>query len=81
MPILGDALDEAGCTSEDILNHCRGRMCRTCDGLGKLYTFDPYKMESEEHDCGRCKGTGRLEIKGGPHVRGCWVLDLILGKH
>jgi hypothetical protein len=41
MPILADALQDAGCDSEDILNHCR----------------DP-----------------------GEHVRGCWVVDLILGK-
>lgn len=41
MPILGDALEEAGCTDEAILSHCRGP---------------------------------------GPHVRGCWVVDLLLGK-
>jgi hypothetical protein len=41
MPILVDALQEAGCESEDILAHCRGP---------------------------------------GPHVRGCWVVDLVLGK-
>jgi hypothetical protein len=41
LPILADALQDAGCTDEDILNHCR------------------------------C---------GGPHTRGCWVVDLILGK-
>jgi hypothetical protein len=41
MPILADALQDAGCDSEDVLNHCRGP---------------------------------------GPHVRGCWVVDLVLGK-
>lgn len=42
MPILADALEEAGCTNLDILNHCR---------------------------------------KPGEHVRGCWVVDAILGKN
>jgi hypothetical protein len=41
LPILADALEEAGCTDAEILTHCRGP---------------------------------------GPHVRGCWVVDLILGK-
>jgi hypothetical protein len=41
LPILADALEDAGCTDAAILGHCRGP---------------------------------------GPHVRGCWVVDLILGK-
>jgi hypothetical protein len=41
MPILADALLDAGCDDEDILSHCRS---------------------------------------SGPHVRGCWVVDLVLGK-
>jgi hypothetical protein len=41
MPILADALQDAGCDNADILAHCRG---------------------------------------DGPHVRGCWVVDLVLGK-
>ena len=41
MPILADALQDAGCDSHDILSHCRSE---------------------------------------GPHVRGCWVCDLVLGK-
>src|SRR5262245_45765556 len=41
MPILADALEDAGCDNPDILSHLRGP---------------------------------------GPHVRGCWVIDLLLGK-
>src|SRR5262245_33627604 len=41
MPILADALQDAGCDNDDILTHCRGP---------------------------------------GPHVRGCWVVDLVLGR-
>jgi len=41
LPILADALEEAGCTSADLLNHCR---------------------------------------QSGEHVRGCWAVDLLLGK-
>jgi hypothetical protein len=41
MPILSDALQDAGCEDADVLGHCRGP---------------------------------------GPHVRGCWVLDHVLGK-
>jgi hypothetical protein len=41
MPVLADALEDTGCDSADILDHCRG---------------------------------------AGSHVRGCWVVDLLLGK-
>jgi hypothetical protein len=41
LPLLADALMDAGCEEEQVLGHCRGE---------------------------------------GPHVRGCWVVDLILGK-
>ncbi|WP_143393201.1 hypothetical protein [Fimbriiglobus ruber] len=41
MPILADALQDAGCGDEKLLSHCRGP---------------------------------------GPHVRSCWVVDLVLGK-
>ena len=42
MPILADALQDAGCNSDEVLHHCR----------------DPNQT----------------------HVRGCWVVDLVLGK-
>jgi hypothetical protein len=41
LPILADALEDAGCDNADILNHCR---------------------------------------QPGEHVRGCWVVDLLLQK-
>src|SRR5262245_9602646 len=41
LPILADALTDAGCDNEEIIAHCR---------------------------------------TPGPHVRGCWVVDLLLGK-
>jgi len=41
LPILADALLDAGCDDEDILAHCRS---------------------------------------AGPHVRGCWIVDLLLEK-
>jgi hypothetical protein len=41
MPVLADALEEAGCRDQNVLGHCRS---------------------------------------GGEHVRGCWVVDAIIGK-
>jgi hypothetical protein len=41
LPILADALEDAGCDNEDLLEHCR---------------------------------------RPGEHVRGCWMVDAILGK-
>jgi hypothetical protein len=41
LPILADALQDAGCDSDELLEHCRG---------------------------------------DGPHVLGCWALDVVLGK-
>ncbi|MGF1578648.1 MAG: hypothetical protein ACFCD0_04725 [Gemmataceae bacterium] len=41
LPILADALEEAGCTDERVIGHCRS---------------------------------------AGPHIRGCWVVDYLLGS-
>jgi hypothetical protein len=41
MPLLGDALEDAGCDNQEVLQHCR---------------------------------------RDGEHVRGCWVVDLVLAK-
>jgi hypothetical protein len=71
MPVLADALEDAGCTDASILNHlCGKRRCVGC--LRKLF---PYCV---------CGGTGWLPSDKhpviGPHVRGCWAIDCILGK-
>ncbi len=53
LPILADALEDAGCDNKDILWHCRNE--------GPWY--------------------GHVWVKEPPpHVRGCWVLDLLLGQ-
>jgi hypothetical protein len=41
MPILADALEDAGCADSSVLEHCRGK---------------------------------------GPHLRGCWALDVLLAR-
>jgi hypothetical protein len=41
LAVLADALEEAGCDNEELIQHCRS---------------------------------------AGPHVRGCWAVDLLLGK-
>jgi hypothetical protein len=41
LPVLADALEDAGCADASVLTHCRG---------------------------------------GGPHARGCWVVDGLLGR-
>src|SRR6185295_8434857 len=38
MPLLGDALEEAGCSNEEVLQHCRGggEHCRGCWVVDKV---------------------------------------------
>lgn len=80
MPILADALEEAGCDNEDILWHLRG-VCPACYGEAEIWDVageDPDGMGGREVrvTCPVCEGSGKC----GPHARGCWALDLILGK-
>jgi hypothetical protein len=73
--VLADALEEAGCREESVLRHLRGwAPCPVC------LCADPPPGPGEW--CTYC-GTERWEpweFRNGPHVRGCWAVDLILGK-
>lgn len=87
MPMLADALETAGCTDADILNHCRGRRrCGKClnqvrdkeeercrAAAGKVFIPNLWPVI-----CVTCKGSGWVDA--GSHVRGCWVLDTLLNK-
>jgi hypothetical protein len=64
MPILGDALEEAGCTDEAVLRHCRGEEEWTEGELGYV----------------KRDGANLWRPLRGPHVRGCLVVDVILRK-
>jgi hypothetical protein len=75
---LSDALEEAGCQEEALLRHLRGyERCRYClmspDVAAGLYAYcEPCRVI-------RAADPGWLPLRG-PHVRGCWVLDLVVGK-
>ncbi len=71
MPILGDALEDAGCGDVDILNHCRGMERVIATGAAHLSTAALESGATEEEQW--------LPLRA-PHVRGCFVLDLLLGK-
>ena len=75
MPILADALEEAGCNCQEILDHCRDMKCVPCSGEGMRMV--DFGAVTSLKTCQNCSGTGMARQL---HARGCWVLDLILGK-
>lgn len=76
LAVLADALEEAGCDDDEILFHLRGLVgCDDCEGAGIIYETQAL---SSRRDCPKCGGKGM--VPPGPHVRGCFVLDLLLGK-
>lgn len=80
--LFADALLDAGCEDEDLLRYCRGEeRCPKCGGKGE---FDPYPNEtrnpsSRPIECRFCTG-GWVPLSNS-HVRGCWAIDLILGRN
>jgi len=78
MPALHDALVDAGCDNEELLTHLQVdlRPCLDCSGTGKEYYGSDFSYQF--HPCNVCKGRGQLWPT--QHWRGCWAIDLILGK-
>lgn len=70
MPILGDALKDAGCDSEEIDRHCQGlERCGCEDGRERHFNFTTTHFT--------CKGSGwRPRLCG--VVQGDWVMEGIL---
>lgn len=78
LPILADALEDAGCMVPAMLNHLRGMApCEWCDGSGRKESISHRGFFAA---CRDCKGTGAVPAAPPVHVRGCWALDLLLGK-
>lgn len=79
--VLADALEEAGCEGEE---------CPDCLGSGMAGGSRSVREQlrlGKGWPCKRCNKTGRLPHpilahlrSPGPHVRGCWALDLLLGR-
>lgn len=81
LALLADALEEAGCDHQNVLDHLRG-VCVVCHGAGQLddvvsILADVRGGRPVRVACFACTGTGRHQQ---PHVRGCWALDCVLGK-
>lgn len=88
LAILADALEEAGCDSEELLRHLRGwEKCQSCrDAKFDVGDYgNPVSGEVGQRLSRHwrskcvCKGEGWIRLIG-PHVKGCFALDLILGK-
>jgi hypothetical protein len=83
LAILADALEEAGCTDQQVLSHLRSEptMCWHCEGRG-WFEDDSASIEPRippfRATCERCRGDGVLPAC--PRYRGCWALDLVRGE-
>jgi hypothetical protein len=80
LSVLADALEEAGYPAVE------REQCSSCDGVGWYNETGPNTFSQT---CHSCVGNGTrswdspllVHLRSpGPHVRGCWALDLLLGK-
>lgn len=71
LAVLADALEEAGCPEYEKCHDCQDESpyriyCDTCKDSGR---------------CGKLPHPLLAHLRSpGPHVRGCWAIDLLLGK-
>lgn len=72
--VLADRMEELGCTDSYLLNHLHGRVvCPSCLGSREGQDNNGY--------CGNCEAQGWIDMSDEARcVRGCHVLDAILGK-
>jgi hypothetical protein len=78
LAVLSDALKEAGLACQQ---------CKGCNGERGHPLYSRDSGESYMMPCRDCEGAGVLPHpvlahlrSPGPHVRGCWAVDLMLGK-
>jgi hypothetical protein len=79
---LSDALEDAGCDNAEILNHCRkvqvGRTIAEVLAAKKNAIHGGCCNKfADNSGCGCLETAMRNQVL---HVRGCWVIDLLLGK-
>lgn len=78
LSILADAIEDAGCDNQEMINHLRGK--RKCLWLEHW----DHEAKWESNSWPRCLGDpecedGWVQVNQ-PHYRGCYVLDCLLGK-
>ena len=84
MPILADYLEENGLREEAVLRHLRERYRVRYKFAGATGSWGEFDTESQAKiamdACVSHFRTVEVWIHGPHHVRGCWVIDLLLGK-
>ena len=73
LALISDALEETGCDDEE---------CEACERRGSVHSGGTPEWVVCPSCGGTCRANGRILAhlrSPGPHVIGCWAIDLILG--